>query len=176
MIKDHSVKEETCCCHFMYSFQLAAGNFHMHHLTDRIVHTMTFCDTSCGVLAQRDHSNNKEETCFCHVMGYSFQLTAGNVCMHYLTDRIVHTMTFCDTSCGLLARRDHSNNKEETCCCHVMGYSFQLAAGNFCMHHPTNRIVHTMTFVIQVVEHWLKESTNWDQSTKPPYQELTLYH
>ena len=43
-------REKTCCHHYMgYSFQLAAttswlkqGIFYMHHLTDRIGHTMVF--------------------------------------------------------------------------------------------------------------------------------------
>ena len=26
----------------------------------------------------------------------------------------------------------------------------------FCMHHPTDRIVHTMAFVAAVMEHWLE--------------------
>ena len=32
---------------------------------------------------------------------------------------------------------------EETWCCHYMGYSFWLAARNFYMHHPIERIAHT---------------------------------
>ena len=43
MVKDLSVREETHCCHISYSFQLAASVlFYMHHLTDRIKHTLAF--------------------------------------------------------------------------------------------------------------------------------------
>ena len=44
--------------------------------------------------------------------------------------------------------------REETSYRH-MGYSFQLAARFFYMHHPTDRIAHTTAFVTPVVEHWL---------------------
>ena len=40
--------------------------------------------------------------------------------------------------------------------CHHIGYSFQLTAKFFYMHHPTDRIGHTKAFVTPVVEHWLK--------------------
>ena len=34
--------------------------------------------------------------------------------------------------------------------------------GNFYMHHPTDRITHTMAFVTPVVEHWLeREIPQW---------------
>ena len=36
------------------------------------------------------------------------------------------------------------------------GYSFCLAARDFYMHHPTDRIAHTTVFVTPVVEHWLE--------------------
>ena len=44
------------------------------------------------------------------------------------------------------------------------------------MHHPTNRIVHTMIFATPVVEHWMEPkklngSTRWDQSDNLPYHE-----
>ena len=35
------------------------------------------------------------------------------------------------------------------------------------MHHPTDRIVHTMAFVIPVVEHWL----DGDRSDDPSHHE-----
>ena len=35
------------------------------------------------------------------------------------------------------------------------------------MHHPTDRIAHTMAFVIPVVEHWLeREIAQWVGGTK----------
>ena len=39
-------------------------------------------------------------------------------------------------------------------------YSFWLQQEIFCMHHPTDRIVHTMAFVIPVVEHWLEHKNS----------------
>ena len=47
------------------------------------------------------------------------------------------------------------------------------------MHHPTDRITHTMTFVTPVVEHWLeREIAQWvhpmkDRSDDPPHHERT---
>ena len=38
-----------------------------------------------------------------------------------------------------------------------MGYSFQLAARGLLMYQFTDRIVHTMVFVIPVLEHWLEK-------------------
>ena len=41
-----------------------------------------------------------------------------------------------------------------------MGYSFRLAAGVLFMHHPTDRIAHTL--FTPVVEHWLeREIAQW---------------
>ena len=48
------------------------------------------------------------------------------------------------------------------------------------MHHPTDRITHTTTFVTPVVEHWLeREIAQWvhpmkDRSDDPSHQERTL--
>ena len=50
------------------------------------------------------------------------------------------------------------------------------------MHHPTERIAHTMAFVTPAVEHWLeREIAQWvhpmkDQSDDPSHHEQTLYH
>ena len=33
--------------------------------------------------------------------------------------------------------------------------------GSFNMHHPTDRIAHTMAFVTPVVEHWLEREIGW---------------
>ena len=49
--------------------------------------------------------------------------------------------------------------RKETRCCHI-GFSFRLAARVllfFYMHHPTDRIAHTMAFVTPVVGHWLEQ-------------------
>ena len=51
--------------------------------------------------------------------------------------------------------RDHSA-REETRCRHYIGYYFRLAATYFYMHHPTDRIAHTTTFITPVVGHWLE--------------------
>ena len=48
------------------------------------------------------------------------------------------------------------------------------------MHHPTDRIAHTMAFVTPVVEHWLeRELAQWvhpmkDRSDDPSHHERTL--
>ena len=39
--------------------------------------------------------------------------------------------------------------REETRCCH-------MSSKGFYMHHPTDRITHTMAFVTPVMEHWLE--------------------
>ena len=45
--------------------------------------------------------------------------------------------------------------RKETRCRHI-GYSYRLTQqGFFYMHHPTDRITHTMAFVTPVVKHWL---------------------
>ena len=43
-------REETCCCHMGYTFQLAARVIYMHHPTVRIAHH-SLCYTGCGALA-----------------------------------------------------------------------------------------------------------------------------
>ena len=45
--------------------------------------------------------------------------------------------------------------REETRYCHT-GYSFRLTGGFFYMHHPTDRIAHTMAFDTPVMEHWFE--------------------
>ena len=52
--------------------------------------------------------------------------------------------------------KDHSDSEKETL---YICYSFLLAARghlNFYMHHPTERIIHTMAFVTPVVELWME--------------------
>ena len=52
--------------------------------------------------------------------------------------------------------------------------------GSLNMHHPTDRIAHTTTFVTPVVEHWLeREIAQWvhpmkDRSDDPSHHERTL--
>ena len=63
----------------------------------------------------------------------------------------------------------------------LLGYSFRLAVRVVLyMHHPTDRITHTMAFVTPVVEHWLeREIAQWvhtmkDRSDDPSHHERTL--
>ena len=59
--------------------------------------------------------------------------------------------------------KDHSDS-ERGPSCHHMGYSLQLTARVFYMHHPTDGIAHTTVFVTPVVEHWLEqEIAQWVQ-------------
>ena len=99
--------------------------------------------------------------------------------------------------------KDHSD-REETCCCRYMGYSFRLATrvllyapshrqedrgnlqlsqyrllflisskGSF-MYYPTDRIAHTTDFVTPVVEHWLKqEISQWIHNEGSIQQPIT---
>ena len=69
--------------------------------------------------------------------------------------------------------------RKETRCRHI-GYSFQLTAPFFYMHHPTDRIAHTTAFVTPVVEHWLEgKIAQWvhpmkDRSDDTSHHERTL--
>ena len=66
--------------------------------------------------------------------------------------------------------------RKETRCRHI-GYSFRLTAR---VHHPTDKIAHTTTFVIPVMEHWLeREIAQWvhpmkDRSDDSSHHERTL--
>ena len=52
--------------------------------------------------------------------------------------------------------KDHSDNeRENTLPPH--GLLFLISSkGSFYMHHPTDRIAHTTSFVTPVAEHWLE--------------------
>ena len=70
--------------------------------------------------------------------------------------------------------------REETRCRHI-GSSFRLTTRwVFYIHHPTDRIAHTMAIVTPVVEHWLeREIVQWvhpmkDRSDDPSHHERTL--
>ena len=52
--------------------------------------------------------------------------------------------------------KEKDNEREETCCHHYMGYSFQLTASDF-LYAPFHSIAYTMVFVIPVMEHWLEQ-------------------
>ena len=54
--------------------------------------------------------------------------------------------------------KDYSYSEgEEFHCSHYMGYSFQLEQG-FYMHHPTDKIAYTTTFVTPDVALWNNQS------------------
>ena len=50
--------------------------------------------------------------------------------------------------------KDHSDSKKGNPLPPIHRIYFLII---FYMHHPTDRIVHIMAFVIPVVEHWLKQ-------------------
>ena len=60
------------------------------------------------------------------------------------------------------------------------GLLFPINSKEIYMHHPTDRIAHTMAFVTPVVEHWLeREIPQWvhhtkDQSDNLSHHERTL--
>ena len=54
-----------------------------------------------------------------------------------------------------------------------MGYSFQLAARDFHMHNPRERLVHTMGFVTPAVELWLEQKLTM---CLPCGIDLTIHH
>ena len=60
------------------------------------------------------------------------------------------------------------------------GLLFLINRGFFYMHHPTDRIAHTMAIVTPVMEHWLdREIAQWvqtikDRSDNPSHHERTL--
>ena len=53
--------------------------------------------------------------------------------------------------------KDHSSSKrDETCCCHYMGYSSSISSNrSFTCTIP--QITHTITFVTPGIEHWLEQ-------------------
>ena len=94
--------------------------------------------------------------------------------MFYLTTHSTHSIYGYMASDILIVRK-------ETRCRHI-GYSYRLTARLFFyMHHSTDRITHTTTFVTPVVEHWLeREIAQWvhpskDRSDDPSHLERTLY-
>ena len=57
--------------------------------------------------------------------------------------------------------KDHTNIKREN---PLPPYRllFPISSKGFYMHHPTDRITHTMAFVTPVVEHWVeREIAQW---------------
>ena len=56
VIKDHSARDETRCCHKGYCFQLAARFFFMHHPTDRITHVVEHWHLCSDTILNKSHS------------------------------------------------------------------------------------------------------------------------
>ena len=51
--------------------------------------------------------------------------------------------------------------------CHHIATLIDYQQGFFYMHHPTDRITHTMAFVTPVVEHWLeREIAQWVEGSE----------
>ena len=99
----------------------------------------------------------------CRHIGYSYRLTA-RVLLYAPSHRQDNTYhSLCYTSRGALAgtRNSSMGGREETCCCHIYILSDQQQ-GFFYMHHPTDRITHTIAFVTLVVGHWLeRKMSQW---------------
>ena len=89
--------------------------------------------------------------------------------MFYLT---MHTNTFYLRLYGIgYMVKEHSDSKRGNLL-PPHGLLFPISSrGSFYMHHPTDRIIHTMTFVTPVVEHWLeREIAQWE---KKPQKKTT---
>ena len=76
--------------------------------------------------------------------------------------------------------KDHSDSERgNPLLPHGLLFSINSKA-SFYMHHPTDRIAHTMAFVTPVVEHWLEqEIAQWvhhmkDRSGDPSHHERML--
>ena len=73
--------------------------------------------------------------------------------------------------------KDHSDSERGN---PLPPHGLLFQQGFFYMHHPTDRIRHTMAFVTPVVEHWLeREIAQWfhpmkDRSDDPLHHERTL--
>ena len=143
-----------------YSFKLAARNvlYASSHRQDCTYHNLYY--TKCGDLAGMRNS----------VLGSPWWIdptihgttSKGRKEMFYLTTQSTHFIY------GYMASdiwlRTIQIVRKETCCRHI-GYSFRLTARVLFMHHPTDRIAHTMAFVTPVVEHWLERGTTSECST-----------
>ena len=74
--------------------------------------------------------------------------------------------------------KDHSDSEKGN---PLPPHRLLLSINSKGMHHPTDRITHTMAFVTPVVEHWLeREIAQWvhpmkDRSDDPSHHERTLY-
>ena len=129
-------REETRWRHMGYVFRLAARVvlYASSHRQDNTHYNL--CYTSCGALAGIRNSS----------MGPPWRKE-----MFYLTTHSTHFI-YSYMASEIWLRTILIVRKETRC--RLIGYSFQQ--GFFYMHHPTDRIAHTMDFVTPVVEHWLE--------------------
>ena len=58
---------------------------------------------------------------------------------------------------------DHSDSERGNLLCSLHGLSFPINSKTFFnMHHPTEKVANTMTFVIPVMEQWMEgQITQW---------------
>ena len=130
MVKDHSdSKRGTRCSHIGYSFWLTARVL-LYASSHISFHAFTFFWHPIADLL----------SCW-GVVKHSF------IHSSHIQDNTYHSL--CYTSCGALAGTRNS--------CSERGNSFQLAARIIYIHHPKDRIVHTLTLVSPAVEHWLEQ-------------------
>ena len=98
MIKGHSESERiTRCPHYTgYSFRVVARRFYMHHLTNRIAHTMVFITLVVEHWLVKNHCPS---VFICSVFSISFFLSFFNffsIC--WCAFRIVCTLFLCESS------------------------------------------------------------------------------
>ena len=121
------VRKETCCCHIGYSFRLTARVllYAPSHRQDSTYHSL--CYTSRGALAGMRILHRMYKNCCHHYMGYSFWLAAKDLLYAPFHNRIAHTTTCFIPVVEHWLVTTHIM-REEICCRHYTGYSFQLAA------------------------------------------------
>ena len=56
--------------------------------------------------------------------------------------------------------KDHSDSRRKPAAT-TWATLFDSQQGIFYMHHPTDRIAHTMAFITPAVEHWLEREINY---------------
>ena len=137
MVKDHTdMREETHCRHMGYSFRLTARVllYAPSHRQDCTYHSL--CYTSRGALAET--RNSFEE---------------GRKEMFYL---IMHLTHFFLQLYGIRHMvKDHSDSKRKPTAA-TNWATLSINSKSLFVHHPSDRIVHTMTIVTPVVKHWLE--------------------
>ena len=130
MVKDHSAREETHCCHRGYSFRLTARVllYASSHRQDSTYHGL--CYTSRGALAG---TRNRQEEGMFYLMTHS---------THFIYDYMV--MEHLDSERGNLLQSPYRVLFPSTKGSYIYIYIY--------IYHFTDRIVHTTAFVKPVVE------------------------